>query len=38
MDIRRGRGYIVGDKAAPYGVATRTIFIYGEGGDVIGIG
>ena len=37
MDIRGGRGWLIGDKAAPYGVATIIIFIYGEGGDGVGI-
>ena len=35
IDIRGGRGYLIDDKAAPYGVVTIIIFIYGEGGDGI---
>ena len=38
IDIGGGRGYLFDDKAAPYGVVTIIIFIYGEGGDGIGIG
>ena len=35
--IGRGRGHLIGDKAAPYGVETIIIFIYGEGGDGVGV-
>ena len=37
IDREGGRGSLIGDKAAPYGVATIIIFVYGEGGDCIGI-
>ena len=35
IDIGGGRGYLIGDRATPYGVATIIIFIYREGGDGI---
>ena len=28
IKIGGGRGVLIGDKAAPYGVATRIIFVY----------
>ena len=37
MDVRGGRGWLIGVGAAPYGVATITIFVYGEEYDGIGI-
>ena len=37
IDIGGGGGYLFGDKAAAYAVATIKIFIYGEGGDGVGI-
>ena len=38
IDIGVGRGYLIVDKAVPYGVLTIIIYIYGEGGDGVGIG
>ena len=38
IDIGGGRGHLIGGKAAPYGVVTIIIFIYGEGGDGVCIG
>ena len=37
MDVRGGRGWLIGEGAAPYGVAIIIIFVYGAGGDGIGI-
>ena len=37
IDRGGGRGHLIDDKAAPYGVVTLIIFIYGEGGDGVDI-
>ena len=37
VDRGGGRGHLIGAKAAPYGVITLIIFIYGERGGGVGI-
>ena len=37
IGIGGGRVILIGDKAAPYGVATRIIFVYERGGGGVGI-